>query len=68
MGWEFCNCSIIIIIIIIMIMIIIIMITLVHSYLRVYKIFTIKLLKKKLITIFKSLLETLICPFLFINY
>ena len=44
-------------------MIIIIIIALFHSYL--YKIFTIKLLKKKkLITIFKSLLETLICPFL----
>ena len=38
--------------------------TLFHSYL--YKIFTIKLLKqKKLITIFKSLLETLICPFFY---
>ena len=38
--------------------------TLFRSYL--YKIFTIKLLKqKKLITIFKSLLETLIRPFFF---
>ena len=38
--------------------------TLFYSYL--YKIFTIKFIKKKkLITIFKSLLETLSCPFLY---